>query len=575
MKHAEAAAAAAAAAALASAQGAETLTAKLESQIDSSDRVRDLREALTAALEAKTAAEEKLASDVAALEADVRELVFLGSQASTAKKDGTLKGSTTTTPSFELETPASTRTTMPSPTPSEDAAAALSAIHPQRLNLLENATGGGTPSVEASKSRVSRLAVVVSDADAVEIEPTPPREARAADDADVDAATANNNNNNNNVDFTADMAALEEEAESLRAEVEALRLEVAGARADAAAGAQRAAVLEDSIASMKRAAASEAESIAVGSQTNLEVDDETQLATHAAIETSVTDAIGLAVDVVDCGVTQITPTVRIPGGPESPETPPGRRLREPARRRYPPRRWTRRPGARSSTPPSPPPRAPSPLGLNGVHGPSCATESPAVDPRERPSPPQEGSLAAALEQTLPINGANKMPSRNSSACASANSLASIAEGSSGEEEDGKGRMPTPTPTPRMEKRRSIRLRPASTTAKGGGFAELETELALRRKLAREASRKAQRLSQECETLSAALEEAKSAASRFEKRAAAAEKIAANAISHAEAEEERHAAWTAELTERCEALAEGLNAANESRDAAVRRLRSSS
>ena len=573
LKHAEAAAAAAAAAALASAQGAETLTAKLESQIDSSDRVRDLREALTAALEAKTAAEEKLASDVAALEADVRELVFLGSQASTAKKDGTLKGSTTTTtPSFELETPASTRTTMPSPTPSEDAAAALSAIHPQRLNLLENATGGGTPSVEASKSRVSRLAVVVSDADAVEIEPTPPREARAADDVDVDAATANTNNNNNNtVDFTADMAALEEEAESLRAEVEALRREVTGARAEAAAGAQRAAVLEDSIARLKRAAASEAESIAVGSQTNLEVDDETQLATHAAIETSVTDAIGLAVDVVVCGDhADYADGGDQLGGPESSETPPGATI------------------ARAGTPPLPPAavdspsrraqlnaavaaaRAPSPLGLNGVHGPSCATESPAVDPRERPSPPQEGSLAAALEQTLPINGANKMPSRNSSACASANSLASIAEGSSGEEDsvgedadadadatDGEASVDSPSP--------------AVNDEKAGGFAELDTELALRRKLAREASRKAQRLSQECETLSAALEEAKSAASRFEKRAAAAEKIAANAISHAEAEEERHAAWTAELTERCEALAEELNAANESRDAAAKKV----
>ena len=108
-------------------------------------------------------------------------------------------------------------------------------------------------------------------------------------------------------------------------------------------------------------------------------------------------------------------------------------------------------------------------------------------------------------------------------------------------------------------------------AKGGGFAELETELALRRKLAREASRKAQSLSQECQTLSAALEEAKSAASRFEKRAAAAEKIAANAISHAETEEERHAAWTAELTERCEALSEELQAAKESRDAAVKKV----
>ena len=568
LKHAEAAAAAAAAAALASAQGAETLTAKLESQIDSSDRVRDLREALTAALEAKAAAEEKLASDVAALEADVRELVFLGSQASTAKKDGTLKGSTTTTPSFELETPASRRTTMPSPTPSEDAAAALSAIHPQRLNLLENATGG-TPSMEASKSRLSRLAVVVSDADASEIEPTPPREARAADDddVDVDAATANNNNNNT-VDFTADMAALEEEAESLRAEVEALRREVTGARAEAAAGAQRAAVLEDSIARLKRAAASEAESIAVGSQTNLEVDDETQLATHAAIETSVTDAIGLAVDVVVCGDhADYADGEDQSGGPESSETPPGATI------------------ARAGTPPLPPAavdspsrraqlnaavaaaRAPSPLGLNGVHGPSCATESPAVDPRERLTPPREGSLAAALEQTLPINGQlNKMPSRNSSACASANSLASIAEGSSGEEDsggedadatDGEASVDSPSP--------------AVNDEKGGGFAELDTELALRRKLAREASRKAQRLSQECETLSAALEEAKSAASRFEKRAAAAEKIAANAISHAEAEEERHAAWTAELTERCEALAEELNAANESRDAAAKKV----
>ena len=124
----------------------------------------------------------------------------------------------------------------------------------------------------------------------------------------------------------------------------------------------------------------------------------------------------------------------------------------------------------------------------------------------------------------------------------------------------------------MEKRRSIRLAPRSTIwQKGGGFAELETELALRRKLAREASRKAQLLSQECQTLSAALEEAKSAASRFEKRAAAAEKIAANAISHAESEEERHAAWTAELTERCEALSEELHAAKESRDAAVKKV----
>ena len=84
LKHAEAAAAAAAAAALASAHGAETLTMKLESQVDSSDRVRELREALTQALDAKAAAEERLASDVAALEADVKELIFLGQ--STAKK---------------------------------------------------------------------------------------------------------------------------------------------------------------------------------------------------------------------------------------------------------------------------------------------------------------------------------------------------------------------------------------------------------------------------------------------------------------------------------------------------------
>ena len=159
-----------------------------------------------------------------------------------------------------------------------------------------------------------------------------------------------------------------------------------------------------------------------------------------------------------------------------------------------------------------------------------------------------------------------MPSRNSSACASANSLASIAEGSSGEEDgedadadatDGEASVDSPSP--------------AVDNQKGGDFAELETELALRRKLAREASRKAQSLSQECQTLSVALEEAKSAASRFEKRAAAAEKIAANAISHAEVEEERHAAYTAELTERCEALAGELRAANESRDAAVKKV----
>ena len=354
------------------------------------------------------------------------------------------------------------------------------------------------------------------------------------------------------------MAALEEEAESLRAEVEALRLEVAGARAEAAAGAQRAAVLEDSIARLKRAAA-EAESIAA-------VDSETRLATHAAIEASVTDAIGLAVDVDE------TDGDVVDGedlGPESSETPPGATI------------------ARAGTPPLPPaaaadspsrraqlnaavvsaPRPPSPLGLNAVHG-LVATGSLAVDPRERPSQPEEGSLAAALEQMLPINGAaaNKMPSRNSSACASANSLASIAEGSSGEEDgedadadatDGEASVDSPSP--------------AVDNQKGGDFAELETELALRRKLAREASRKAQSLSQECQTLSVALEEAKSAASRFEKRAAAAEKIAANAISHAEVEEERHAAYTAELTERCEALAGELRAANESRDAAVKKV----
>ena len=556
LKHAEAAAAAAAAAALASAQGAETLTAKLESQIDSSDRVRELREALTAALEAKAAAEEKLASDVAALEADVKELIFLGSQASTAKKE--IGARSTTASSFDLETPASSRTMMPSPTPSEDAAAALSAIHPQRLDLLA-ATGGGTP-MEASTSKPPRLAVVVSDADAVAIAPTPPppRASHAAADDATDNAGVNTTNNNNTVDLTADMAALEEEAESLRAEVEALRLEVAGARAEAAAGAQRAAVLEDSIARLKRAAA-EAESIAA-------VDSETRLATHAAIEASVTDAIGLAVDVDE------TDGDVVDGedlGPESSETPPGATI------------------ARAGTPPLPPaaaavspsrraqlnaagvsaPRPPSPLGLNAVHG-LVATGSLAVDPRERPSPPEEGSLAAALEQMLPINGAaaNKMPSRNSSACASANSLASIAEGSSGEEDgedadadatDGEASVDSPSP--------------AVDNQKGGDFAELETELALRRKLAREASRKAQSLSQECQTLSVALEEAKSAASRFEKRAAAAEKIAANAISHAEVEEERHAAYTAELTERCEALAGELRAANESRDAAVKEV----
>ena len=579
LKHAEAAAAAAAAAALASAQGAETLTAKLESQkqtlreADSSDRVRELREALTAALEAKAAAEEKLASDVAALEADVRELVFLGSHASTAKK-GKDARSTTTSSSFELaETPASSRTSMPSPTPSEDAAAALSAIHPQRLDLLAGSSGGGTP-MEATTSKPSRLAVVVSDADAVEIEPnTHATDDDATDDAAVNATNNNNNNNNNNntVDFTADMAALEEEAESLRAEVEALRLEVAGARADAAADARRAAVLEESMASMKRAAA-EAQSIAG------DIDDETQLATHAAIEASVTDAIGLAVDVDE--TYRDANDGEDPAGLESPETPIGATIARagtpplpPAAADSPSRRAQLNAAVHApNAPVSSAPRAPSPLGLSAVHGP-VATGSLAVDPRERPSPPEEGSLAAALEQTLPINGGggtNKMPSRNSSACASANSLASIAEGSSGEEEDAEGEDADADATD-GEASVDSPCPAFNDMAKGGGFAELETELALRRKLAREASRKAQSLSQECQTLSAALEEAKSAASRFEKRAAAAEKIAANAISHAETEEERHAAWTAELTERCEALSEELQAAKESRDAAVKKV----
>ena len=48
------------------------------------------------------------------LEADVKELIFLGSQASTAKKE---IGARSTASSFDLETPASSRTMMPSPTP--------------------------------------------------------------------------------------------------------------------------------------------------------------------------------------------------------------------------------------------------------------------------------------------------------------------------------------------------------------------------------------------------------------------------------------------------------------------------
>ena len=429
--------------------------------------------------------------------------------------------------------------------------------------------------MEATTLKPSRLAVVVSDADAVEIEPTTHATADdATDDAAVNA-TNNNNNNNNTVDFTADMAALEEEAESLRAEVEALRLEVAGARADAAADARRAAVLEESMASMKRAAA-EAQSIAG------DIDDETQLATHAAIEASVTDAIGLAVDVDETDGDAVDSDANDGEDPglESPETPIGATIARagtpplpPAAADSPSRRAQLNAAVHApNAPVSSAPRAPSPLGLNAVHGP-VATGSLAVDPRERPSPPEEGSLAAALEQTLPINGGggtNKMPSRNSSACASANSLASIAEGSSGEEEDAEGEDADADATD-GEASVDSPCPAFNDMAKGGGFAELETELALRRKLAREASRKAQSLSQECQTLSAALEEAKSAASRFEKRAAAAEKIAANAISHAETEEERHAAWTAELTERCEALSEELHAAKESRDAAVKKV----
>ena len=156
-------------------------------------------------------------------------------------------------------------------------------------------------------------------------------------------------------------------------------------------------------------------------------------------------------------------------------------------------------------------RAPSPLGFNveSVNF-SVASEdgaNPVVDPREREAQPEEGALSAALAQSLPIIGpVNKMPSRNSSACASANSLASIAESENEEEEEDDENN--------FGREGSAESSVDSPHARDGGFDELETELALRRKLARDATRKAQRLSQECDALTVSLEEARASAAKF-------------------------------------------------------------
>ena len=79
MKATEATAAAAAAAALASEKGAEELAQAGEAR---GERVRELRDALAAALEAKAAAEERLAGDVGRLEQEVYQLVALSSSSS-------------------------------------------------------------------------------------------------------------------------------------------------------------------------------------------------------------------------------------------------------------------------------------------------------------------------------------------------------------------------------------------------------------------------------------------------------------------------------------------------------------
>ena len=136
-----------------------------------------------------TAAEERLASDVAALEADVKELIFLGQ--STAKK-----------PPGEPSTPHSSGGAIGySPTPSENAALALSAIHPQRLDRVIDRDGSATE--QSPTSHRSRLSVVVQDADTVAIEPTPPPAASTAAETTVD--------------FTAEMAAMEERLAQLQA----------------------------------------------------------------------------------------------------------------------------------------------------------------------------------------------------------------------------------------------------------------------------------------------------------------------------------------------------------------------
>ena len=547
LKHAEAAAAAAAAAALASAHGAETLTMKLESQVDSSDRVRELREALTQALDAKAAAEERLASDVAALEADVKELIFLGQ--STAKK-----------PPGEPSTPHSSGGGVGySPTPSENAALALSAIHPQRLDRVIDRDASAAD--QSPTSHRPRLSVVVQDADTVAIEPTPPPAASTAAETTVD--------------LTAEMAAMEEESDALRAELETLRdaeaaaaREASAARAEAAASANRVAVLEDSLAQANASKAIAEADAAAATERATEHAKTVANALVGAVERVALERVpqpersvaGADDELLADGTLEGTnaSTTPVISRVSTPPLPPG--VGDSPSRRV---QFNAAPAV--ATPPGS--RAPSPLGFNvETVNFSVASDdgaNPVVDPREREAQPEEGALSAALAQSLPIHGpVNKMPSRNSSACASANSLASIAESENEEEEDdennfgGEGSAESSVDSPH---------------ARGGGFAELETELALRRKLARDATRKAQRLSQECDALTVSLEEARASAAKFEKRAAAAEKIAANAISHAETEEDRHIAESETLNERCEALATEARAAIEAHCASTARI----
>lgn len=212
---AEATAAAAAAAALVSERGAESLAQAGEAR---GERVRELRNALAAALEAKAAAEERLASDVGRLEMEVHQLVAF------SHPGGGISGSAT----FKLAgTAASTYNNDDSPPPPSSFPDSAGAIDGGAAGLFATSSSLTTPLGMHRESIVVSAASLPQSPD--EFEPT-------ATDAEKKAAAAS--------DWTTPASSAppdQSEASAESAEVALLRAECAALRDQAAAATTAAA----------------------------------------------------------------------------------------------------------------------------------------------------------------------------------------------------------------------------------------------------------------------------------------------------------------------------------------------